>query len=102
MCIIVESADDVAAFKDYKDEGIPVAPKKSPSSEPAAAKPAAPKPAAPAVSVVAPAAASLGAVGGEAGAGRPFVSPLARSLAAQRGLDLSVSLELTDQLVIML
>lgn len=85
VCIIVENADDVAAFKDYKDEGGSAAatPKKAPESKPAPSQ-------APPPSVV-PSAVAASAPAPPSGAGRPFASPLARSLAAQRGLDLSVS-----------
>lgn len=90
VCIIVESQDSVAAFKDFKDDGSAVAaaapppPPPPPSAPaPAAAAPAAPKPAtAPAPSM------SLKAPSGD----RVFASPLARRLAAEQGLSLEVSI----------
>ncbi|ODM98631.1 Dihydrolipoyllysine-residue acetyltransferase component of pyruvate dehydrogenase complex, mitochondrial [Orchesella cincta] len=89
VCIIVENADDVAAFKDYKDAGgsAAAAPKKadSPVSSPS------PSSSAPATSAPpsAPKAAAKQSTAVTSSGGRSFASPLARSLAAQRGLDLS-------------
>ncbi|XP_075979988.1 dihydrolipoamide S-acetyltransferase muc isoform X4 [Anticarsia gemmatalis] len=61
LCIIVESPDAVAAFKDFKDDstGTPSKPKPKAAAAPAPAAPAAaPAPAAPAAAAPAPAAAA--------------------------------------------
>ncbi|KAK2828618.1 hypothetical protein Q5P01_019652 [Channa striata] len=77
LCIIVEKESDVAAFKDYVANGVaevstpppaPVAtpaPASAPSPSPAASAPAAPR------------------------KGRVFASPLAKKLAAEKGIDLA-------------
>lgn len=86
VCIIVENESDIAAFKDYKDDGssapappkaaAPAAPAPTPSPAPRAAAPPPP----PSVSIPAP------------GAGdRVYASPLAKRLAADKGLSLAVS-----------
>jgi pyruvate dehydrogenase E2 component (dihydrolipoamide acetyltransferase) len=84
VCIITENASDVAAFKDFKDDQAPPAAKpKAAAKTPSALAPAsAPTPKPPA------AAAPVSAAPGQ-GQGRPFISPLARALAASRGIDLS-------------
>ncbi|XP_034244998.1 dihydrolipoyllysine-residue acetyltransferase component of pyruvate dehydrogenase complex, mitochondrial [Thrips palmi] len=86
VCIIVENESDIAAFKDYKDDGssapappkaAPAAPAPTPSPAPRAAAPP-PPPSAPSVSIPAP------------GAGdRVYASPLAKRLAAEKGLSLA-------------
>ncbi|GIX81483.1 dihydrolipoyllysine-residue acetyltransferase component of pyruvate dehydrogenase complex, mitochondrial [Caerostris extrusa] len=84
LCIIVSNEEDIAAFKDFVDSGEAV--------KPAAAKPASPTPAAPTPSApptasppqpisVSPSPAS--------GASRIFASPLAKTLAKDKGLDIS-------------
>lgn len=83
MCIIVENESDVAAFKDFVDDGTadtptPAAPS-PPKSLPSAPTPPPPKPAAP--KDLAPI--QIGS--------RIFASPLAKRLAAEKGLDLSVN-----------
>ncbi|XP_048368955.1 dihydrolipoyllysine-residue acetyltransferase component of pyruvate dehydrogenase complex, mitochondrial [Sphaerodactylus townsendi] len=80
LCIIVEKESDIPAFADYRDAGIvdvkPPAPVLPPS--PAAAPPSTAPPS------VAPASAKISGP-----RGRLVVSPLARKLAAERGVDLS-------------
>uniref|UniRef100_A0A8C3TGH0 Acetyltransferase component of pyruvate dehydrogenase complex n=1 Tax=Chelydra serpentina TaxID=8475 RepID=A0A8C3TGH0_CHESE len=83
LCIIVEKESDIPAFADYRDTGVadikPQAPSPSPPT-PAAAPP--PQPTAPS----APAVASPGA---PAHKGRVIISPLAKKMAAERGIDIT-------------
>ncbi|CAL8144099.1 unnamed protein product [Orchesella dallaii] len=88
VCIIVENASDIAAFKDYKEDAggsAAAAPKKAeaPASSPPPSAPASSAPPS------APKAVARQPVAVTSSAGRSFASPLARSLAAERGLDLS-------------
>lgn len=88
VCIIVENESDVAAFKDFKDDAPPAAGASAPAPPPpkvAAAPPPPPPKAAPAPSPtpVPPQKTSGGT--------RVYASPLAKRLAAEKGLDLSVS-----------
>lgn len=93
LCIIVENEADIAAFKDYvptpeDDQALGKKPA-SPAKSPAAAQPPAQSAAAvqpPKATTVTPARASPAA--SRTGA-RIFASPLARSLAAAKGIDLS-------------
>ncbi|XP_023964820.2 dihydrolipoyllysine-residue acetyltransferase component of pyruvate dehydrogenase complex, mitochondrial [Chrysemys picta bellii] len=82
LCIIVEKESDIPAFADYRETGVadikPQAPLPSPPP-PAAAPP--PQPTAPS----APAVTSPGA---PAHKGRVIISPLAKKLAAERGIDI--------------
>ncbi|KAL3274517.1 hypothetical protein HHI36_015900 [Cryptolaemus montrouzieri] len=81
VCIIVENQEDIAAFKDFKDDGAAAAPApKAPA--PAAAAPSAPAPSAPAAVPSAPAAAPAPA------GGRVYASPMAKRLAEQRDIRL--------------
>nr|CAG4637895.1 EOG090X08YX [Chydorus sphaericus] len=81
VCIIVESEGDVAAFKDFQDEGKAAAPSARPAPPPASA----PTPqAAPAAQAAAPAAPSSAS-----GSERIFASPMARMLAADKGINLA-------------
>ena len=87
LCIIVENEADVKAFKDFVDTSEPVKPKAEPkaSPKPSAAPPAKSPPsptAAPSISTQ-PSFAPTGI------AGRLFASPLAKKLAAEKGIDLS-------------
>jgi hypothetical protein len=96
LCIIVEKEADVAAFKDFKDEGTVAAKPKSPEPAPAAAPapPAsAPQPAAaPSMAAAAtPAPSSPGVRPPVSSDGFVRASPLARRLAAERGINLAVS-----------
>uniref|UniRef100_A0A3Q1ESQ8 Acetyltransferase component of pyruvate dehydrogenase complex n=1 Tax=Acanthochromis polyacanthus TaxID=80966 RepID=A0A3Q1ESQ8_9TELE len=80
LCIIVEKESDIAAFKDYVETGVaevstpPPAPAPTPVAAPAAAAPS------PAPAAAAPAAPRKG---------RVFASPLAKKLAADKGIDLA-------------
>lgn len=91
VCIITESQSDVGAFADFKDDK-PVAATAAPAemAAPVGAPPApvvAPAPAAP---VVAPPAAPVpSAATAWSGGERVFASPLARRVAAEKGLDLA-------------
>jgi len=85
LCIIVENQEDVAKFKDFVDDGV----SEAPAAAPAAAAPAAPA-AAPPPPPPAPAAAAPAPVRASPGGGRPFASPAAKRLAAERGLDLAL------------
>ncbi|XP_011864287.1 PREDICTED: dihydrolipoyllysine-residue acetyltransferase component of pyruvate dehydrogenase complex, mitochondrial isoform X3 [Vollenhovia emeryi] len=77
VCIIVQDESNVAAFKDLKDDAVPSAP-----APPAAAPPPTPTtvPAAPAAARVAPVVPPVGE--------RIYASPLAKRLAAEKGLSL--------------
>ncbi|XP_010773292.1 dihydrolipoyllysine-residue acetyltransferase component of pyruvate dehydrogenase complex, mitochondrial-like [Notothenia coriiceps] len=77
LCIIVERESDIAAFKDYVETGVTDVAAPPPAPAPAAA-PAAPSPA--------PAAAAPPAAPRK---GRMFASPLAKKLAADKGIDLA-------------
>uniref|UniRef100_A0A8C2WML6 Acetyltransferase component of pyruvate dehydrogenase complex n=1 Tax=Cyclopterus lumpus TaxID=8103 RepID=A0A8C2WML6_CYCLU len=72
LCIIVEKESDIAAFKDYVETG--VAEVSTPAAAPAVA---APSPAATAAALAVPR------------KGRVFASPLAKKLAAEKGIDLA-------------
>ncbi|RZF34956.1 hypothetical protein LSTR_LSTR010048 [Laodelphax striatellus] len=82
VCIIVENEADVAAFKDYKDDGVPIKaaePAASPPPPPVAAPPP-PKPLPPQASSPVTPSASKG--------DRVYASPLAKRVAAEKGLSL--------------
>jgi len=85
LCIIVENAEDVAKFADFVDDG------KSASSAPPAAA-AAPKEAAasppPPSPAAAPAPPPPSLMAQSTSGDRPFASPAAKRLAAERGIDL--------------
>lgn len=74
LCIIVEKESDIAAFKDYVETGVAEVSTPPPPPAPAAA------PAAAAPAAAAPAASRKG---------RVFASPLAKKLAAEKGIDLA-------------
>jgi len=85
LCIIVENAEDVAKFADFVDDGKSASsaqPAAAPAPKEAAAPPPPPSPAA----VPAPPPPSLMAQ--STSGDRPFASPAAKRLAAERGLDL--------------
>jgi pyruvate/2-oxoglutarate dehydrogenase complex dihydrolipoamide acyltransferase (E2) component len=88
VCIIVESQDEVAAFKNFVDDGA-AAPAAKPAAPAAAAAPASPPPPTP---VAVPIAAAPASIPASQSGGQILASPLARKLAAEQGLDLSVSL----------
>lgn len=88
LCIIVENAEDIPKFADFADDGASAevektAPPPTPPSQPKAAAPA-PAPAAPAPASSAPAPVVSKPVSGD----RPFASPAAKRLAAEKGIDL--------------
>ncbi|XP_055477963.1 dihydrolipoyllysine-residue acetyltransferase component of pyruvate dehydrogenase complex, mitochondrial [Psammomys obesus] len=80
LCIIVEKQEDIAAFADYRPTEVtslkPQAP--PPVPPPVAAVPPTPQPLAPTPSAAPP-----------GPKGRVFVSPLAKKLAAEKGIDLT-------------
>jgi len=89
LCIIVENAEDVAKFADFVDDGSVADAPPPAASAPATPAPAAPVAApAPAKAAQAPPPASL--LSKSAGGDRPFASPAAKRVAAERGLDLFV------------
>uniref|UniRef100_A0A671VAC3 Acetyltransferase component of pyruvate dehydrogenase complex n=1 Tax=Sparus aurata TaxID=8175 RepID=A0A671VAC3_SPAAU len=76
LCIIVEKESDIAAFKDYVETGVAEVSTPPPAPAPVAA----PVAAAPAPAAAAPAGPRKG---------RVFASPLAKKLAAEKGIDLA-------------
>lgn len=82
VCIIVENESDIAAFKDFKDDGAAAAPPKAAApAQPQPAKPSTPPPPVPpsaAPPVVQPASDSS----------RVYASPMAKRLAEQRNIRL--------------
>jgi len=82
VCIIVENEEDVAAFKDFKDTGDAAA--AAPAVAPAAVAEPVPE-----VVVSAPVVAGTAAPAAASSGDRKFISPLARMLAADKGLNLS-------------
>uniref|UniRef100_A0A672ZGR7 Acetyltransferase component of pyruvate dehydrogenase complex n=1 Tax=Sphaeramia orbicularis TaxID=375764 RepID=A0A672ZGR7_9TELE len=81
LCIIVEKESDIAAFKDYVETGVAEVSTPPPAPAPAAV----PTPAAASTPTPAPAA----AVPAGPRKGRVFASPLAKKLAAEKGIDLA-------------
>ncbi|XP_015172067.1 PREDICTED: dihydrolipoyllysine-residue acetyltransferase component of pyruvate dehydrogenase complex, mitochondrial isoform X2 [Polistes dominula] len=83
VCIIVQSEDSVAAFKDFKDDTVapPVAP-----SAPAA--PAAPTPSTPVTAAAPPPSPPRTAPSKITPGGRIYASPLAKRIAAEKGISL--------------
>jgi len=89
LCIIVENADDVAKFADFTDDGSVAKDASAPSTPAPPPSPAAPAPApSPAPSAAKPPAATAPAPSKPATGDRPFASPAAKKLAADRGIDL--------------
>lgn len=96
LCIITEKEEDIAAFKDYPDPGMetegspPAAAAESPAPAVETAPPPPPPPPKPPAATPAPATAApappppVTAAKGD----RVFASPLARKLAAEKGIDL--------------
>ncbi|XP_042566805.1 dihydrolipoyllysine-residue acetyltransferase component of pyruvate dehydrogenase complex, mitochondrial [Cyprinus carpio] len=79
LCIIVEKESDISTFADYVETGVATSPPPAPT--PVAAPVPAPAPAAPtAAPTTAPAAPRKG---------RVFASPLAKKLAAEKGIDIA-------------
>lgn len=83
LCIIVPSEADIAAFADYVPQSS-AASDAAPAAPPAAAAPAA------APAAAAPAAPVLAAMPAAPAGSRIFSSPLARKIAAEKGIDLSM------------
>uniref|UniRef100_A0AAR2M193 Acetyltransferase component of pyruvate dehydrogenase complex n=1 Tax=Pygocentrus nattereri TaxID=42514 RepID=A0AAR2M193_PYGNA len=84
LCIMVEKESDIQAFADYVETGVAATPPPAPTpvaTPPPAAAPAAPATPTPAAPTAAPAAAAR--------KGRVFASPLAKKLAAEKGIDLA-------------
>ena len=98
LCIMVKDKSHVAAFADYKPEAAAAspAPAKPAAAEPPKPAPAPPKPAAAAPPPPPPAAAPQPVAQASAPAPkrasgeRVFATPLARKLAAERNIDISV------------
>lgn len=91
VCIIVENEADIAAFKDFKDDGASSAPKPAaaPSPPPPAATPSPPPPAAAPVSAPAPSRPAGAMTASEQKFGdRILASPMARRLAEAQKLRL--------------
>ncbi|CAK6953842.1 dihydrolipoyllysine-residue acetyltransferase component of pyruvate dehydrogenase complex%2C [Scomber scombrus] len=78
LCIIVEKESDIVAFKDYVETGVAEVSTPPPAPAPVAAAPAA-----------APTPAPAAAAPAGPRKGRVFISPLAKKLAAEKGIDLA-------------
>jgi pyruvate dehydrogenase E2 component (dihydrolipoamide acetyltransferase) len=96
LCIIVESAEDVAKFADFQDDGAGASTAAAPAPKAAAAAatpsppPAAPAPQPPpAASSAAAPVVSPPVVAAPLSGDRPFASPAAKRLAAEKGVDLA-------------
>ncbi|NXP49356.1 ODP2 dehydrogenase, partial [Heliornis fulica] len=90
LCIIVEKEADIPAFADYQDTAVTdmkaqAAPPPPPPPPPVVATPAAAPPPQPAV----PSTPAVPAAGAPPWKGRILVSPLAKKLAAEKGIDLA-------------
>lgn len=92
VCIIVSDEGSVAAFKDFKDDSAAAPP--PPAAAPAAPTPAPSTPPPSPVTPPTPAAAKLPTSSGD----RVYASPLAKRLAAEKGLSLQVSFKFLDDL----
>lgn len=90
MCIIVENESDIAAFKDFVDDS-PAGATSAPSPPPPKPATSAPLPPPPKPSVPKAPAPSQSAAPIQTGS-RILASPLAKRLAAEKGLDLKVSI----------
>ncbi|KAA0720092.1 Dihydrolipoyllysine-residue acetyltransferase component of pyruvate dehydrogenase complex [Triplophysa tibetana] len=80
LCVIVEKQSDISAFADYVETGVAASPPPAPTPVATPPPAAAPTPA--------PTAAQA-AVPSSARKGRVFASPLAKKLAAEKGIDLA-------------
>uniref|UniRef100_A0A8C6YTW0 Acetyltransferase component of pyruvate dehydrogenase complex n=1 Tax=Nothoprocta perdicaria TaxID=30464 RepID=A0A8C6YTW0_NOTPE len=86
LCIIVEKESDIPAFADYRETGVvDMKPQAAAPPPPVMATPAAPTPPQPA----APPAPAVAAAVPPSQKGRILVSPLAKKLAAEKGIDLA-------------
>ncbi|AGO14160.1 AaceriAER364Wp [[Ashbya] aceris (nom. inval.)] len=81
IAVYVEEEGDVAAFKDFKVEDSVTEPKATPAKEEAAPAKAAP-------AAAAPAKAAKKSTGGAAAGGRILASPLAKTIALEKGISL--------------
>ncbi|XP_023236516.1 dihydrolipoyllysine-residue acetyltransferase component of pyruvate dehydrogenase complex, mitochondrial-like [Centruroides sculpturatus] len=86
LCIIVENEDDISAFKNYVDTGEPVASAPSSSAKPAPPPPTVPPPP---PTLPPPPVSAMPSAPSMQPSGRVFASPLARKLAAEKGIDLT-------------
>lgn len=90
LCIIVSNEEDIAAFKDFVDTGEAVKPA---APKPPAAAPSPPSPAAaPPVTSPPPAVSSIPSPAASSPSSRIFASPLAKTLAGEKGINLAVSI----------
>lgn len=93
LCILVENEASVAAFKDFKagpdDDKSAAGAKKPAAAKPAPAAKKAPEPAPPSAPKAAPAAPSRPKPVAAAASGKIPATPLAKRLAAEKGLDLA-------------
>ncbi|KAI7795617.1 dihydrolipoyllysine-residue acetyltransferase component of pyruvate dehydrogenase complex, mitochondrial [Triplophysa rosa] len=80
LCIIVEKESDISAFADYVETGVAASPPPAPT--PVATPP-------PAAALTPAPTAAPAAVSSSARKGRVFASPLAKKLAAEKGIDLA-------------
>lgn len=90
VCIIVENESDVQAFKEFKDDAAPAQTAAKPSPAPAPAPARAPAPASPSPAAAAP----VSFPSSSLSSSRVYASPLAKKLAAEKGLSLQVHLRL--------
>lgn len=87
LCIIVSNEEDIAAFKDFVDTGEAVKPA---APKPPAAAPSPPSPAAaPPVTSPPPAVSSIPSPAASSPSSRIFASPLAKTLAGEKGINLA-------------
>lgn len=91
LCIIVSNEEDIAAFKDFVDSGEVSKPAAAPKPPAAAPPPAASVPASAPVASPPSSAPSVLPVASPATSSRIFASPLAKTIASEKGLDLAVS-----------
>ncbi|CAG2100688.1 unnamed protein product [Medioppia subpectinata] len=87
LCIIVENEADIQAFKDFVDTSDPL--KTKPKAEAKPSAPSAPKPIPSAASAPSQPMAAKQTFSASGIGGRLFASPLARRLAAEKGIDLN-------------
>uniref|UniRef100_A0A8D0E7X4 Acetyltransferase component of pyruvate dehydrogenase complex n=1 Tax=Salvator merianae TaxID=96440 RepID=A0A8D0E7X4_SALMN len=83
LCIIVEKESDIPAFADYRDAGV------AEMKPPVPPAPPPPSPTTAAAAIPPPQPATLPSAKAPAHKGRVLVSPLAKKLAAEKGIDLS-------------
>nr|XP_006111276.1 dihydrolipoyllysine-residue acetyltransferase component of pyruvate dehydrogenase complex, mitochondrial [Pelodiscus sinensis] len=80
LCIIVEKESDIPAFADYRETGVADIKPQAPPPTPVAAPP--PQPTVPSAPAVSP-------PGAPVHKGRIIISPVAKKLAAERGIDIA-------------